>query len=190
MEEEIARFQKQIEMNRSERTRVRTWELRKSNSHRLGSMDSLLSVDSDYSSGRSAPPLPPKGKYVSNDSLVPPHLPPKTKINNHHHGLKKKQVSISTSEVFIHSDSCERSDSDDLTSSTVSSVKSMATPDREILHDTESLGGSNDSLATLPSVKELATKFQPKPTVPKVEQQVKIGDGSKKVRLLRNECVS
>ncbi|XP_059090088.1 uncharacterized protein LOC131885907 isoform X3 [Tigriopus californicus] len=181
VEEEIARFQKQIEINRSERTRVKTWELRKSNSHRLGSMDSLLSMDSDYSSGRSAPPLPPKGKYVSNDSLVPPHLPPKTKIHhNHHQGLKKKQVSISTSEVFIHSDSCERSDSDDLTSSTVSSVKSMTTPDREFLHDSESLGGSNDSLATLPSVKELATKFQPKPTPSKVEQQPRTGDISKK----------
>eukprot|EP00095_Tigriopus_kingsejongensis_P000922 maker-scaffold186_size273091-snap-gene-1.42 protein:Tk00922 transcript:maker-scaffold186_size273091-snap-gene-1.42-mRNA-1 annotation:"hypothetical protein L798_13875" len=78
VEEEVAKFQQQIERNFHELSKAKAWERRKST--RLGSMDSLLSADSDYSSGRSVPPLPPKGRYVSQEPLSRPSLPPKTKV--------------------------------------------------------------------------------------------------------------
>ena len=129
VEAEILKFQREIEKATTEKNRVREWQLRqRRNSHsaaghaggsihnkaatRLGSMDSLLSGDSDYSSGRSMqhaavhhlqhvpPPLPPKGKYISSENLSPPKLPPKKKINNSN-GSGMKRVSISMQEVNV-----------------------------------------------------------------------------------------
>ena len=140
---EIIKFEKAAAS--SHQNRLRELARRRSSSNNssriLGSMDSLVSADSDYSSGGAlmltaaattgAPPLPPKGRYISSDNLVPPKLPP------------KKKVSISTSECHViiadNEDSLSGKDSPTLSSST-----------------------SADSLATLPSVKELASKFMPK----------------------------
>ena len=187
VEAEILKFQREIEKATSEKNRVREWQLRqRRNSHsatpsgskaRLGSMDSLLSGDSDYSSGRSMqqhqlnasgalmppPPLPPKGKYISSDNLSPPKLPPKKKIHNNSAGSNSlKRVSISMQEVNIVGKSKTGSEmnlADDEDSH--ESLEGDEDDDEEVVQDPGE-ESSDDSLATLPSVRELASKFMPK----------------------------
>ena len=82
VENEIMRFQREIEKSANERSRIQNWEKRKSSRSHNCSMDSLLSFDSDASSnynlnfksptkgGVTGLKMPPKGKYSSTTSLL------------------------------------------------------------------------------------------------------------------------
>ena len=96
-----------------------------------------------------APPLPPKSKYVRTESLVP-ILPPKKKI------YAMKRVSISSEAQVI------RPDAVPMLAVIPPHVKSEDEGSSSRSLDDDDLGSSDDSLATLPSVKELASKFTPK----------------------------
>ena len=215
------KFQREIEKAASEKNRAREWQLRqrRSSSHstptgsklRLqGSMDSLLSGDSDYSSGRSMqqhqlggqnppPPLPPKSKYVSSENLSPPKLPPKKKINNggpsplapsSSSGMKR--VSISMQEVSIVGRSGKggnKMGSEMNLADDEDSHESLEgdEEEEEVVEDPEEEEEESfdDSLATLPSVRELASKFMPKKSPEPILKK-----SINKVTNIKHACIS
>lgn len=134
VEAEILRFQQEIERSRAEKSRLQHWHRQKAK--RVGSVDSLLSFDSDSSQ---PPVLPPKGKFASNDCLSPqpPKLPPKKKIHT------MKRVSIASEP--IQTPMYPRPDYD--------------LPEKDVVKHDDPM---EDELSDLPSVKELANKFMPK----------------------------
>ena len=185
------KFQKEIEKAACEKSRFRAWERKKSTTkNRLGSMDSLLSLDSDHSFGAGGGgrmfnnsnnnnaslgfghPLPPKGKFVSTDALlttahaqssVPPQLPPKQRIQNRAGNGQQKRVSISSAHASLRAVS-----SDELSSGEArtrgakeSVVVSDVVAKQRSVEDDNSGAESDNSLVGLPSVKELASKFGP-----------------------------
>merc|ERR1719431_2384409 len=106
----------------------------------MSSMDSLL----DWTTDPSTPPptLPARGK-----TTAPPPLPARKKLGT----SPNKKVTIATEEVMvvnISSDQEEVQESEE--AQEVSSV------------NTKALLGLEEKVPTLPSVKELAVKFQPK----------------------------
>jgi len=116
VESEIQRFQREIERTAIEKSRQEEWERRKI-SRVSSSMDSLLSAEEDLLLDSKVPALPPKGKFVSTGSLIPPALPPKQKVFTSQLG-KSKKVSISTDEVRVigiggFSDESDEGDDDD-----------------------------------------------------------------------------
>ena len=158
---EVERFQREIERRAEETNRHKEWILsRRRNRQQRQSLPAAISMDSlrvydeaeedmrttteaESSTSPIPPPLPPKTKFVSCEqlsSLKPePKFPPK----------RKKKVSISTREAEVFGGS------DDST---------MASMSTQTLVPIESMScgtaaESDDSLATLPSVKELASKF-------------------------------
>ena len=56
---------------------------------------------SDHSSNTGAPALPPKGRFLSTESLNPPILPPKQHSSSRSTSNLNKRVSISTNTVHI-----------------------------------------------------------------------------------------
>ncbi len=190
---EIQRFQREIERMALERNRLEEWTLSRRHQHQqlqqqkrkpnfMGSMDSLLSAaDSDYSSAAAAtatasstsssrpPALPPRGRFVSSEELRPP--PPRP---------QKKRVSIAEKEAeIIGTPVMERrrpavEETPDLVPKAAES-SSVVVEDRESSRPLVTVTAaataseySDESLATLPSVRELASKFlsrsSPEPT--------------------------
>lgn len=182
VESEILHFQRKIEEAAVENSRAKDWERRKA-TLRSSSVDSLLSME-ESSDCHQPPALPPKGRFMSTEDLLPPpKLPPKQRTS-----LTKK-VSISTNAVYIIGESDTDSCSDmgrkpyngtnlqppkpllkvkaNITDGPLMGVVPDVVPKpSQVLFKNESFKGSSpvigDLPSELPSVRDLATKFMPK----------------------------
>ncbi len=141
MRKEIVRFQDEIERFREEDKGRRQWK-------KLGSIDSLVSADSDYSSGIMSRKVDKQSLANPDVSMLQSSQTPK---------MKKKHVQISPEPADV-----IKTPEQKLTRSSSSSLEKE--PKKQLVQvvsrkDVDESGHSDDSLATLPSVKELASKF-------------------------------
>jgi len=138
--EGIKKFEEEIHRSEQNLNSHIKWLTHKSSN--IGSVDSLLGWTTDE-----PPALPARNKFLSEDHLLPPPLPARRTMVN------QKKVTYAENEVTVHGVSSDQE--------SVSIIRCNNEVYEETVNDSEDEEYIN-IIPTLPSVKDLATKFQPK----------------------------